>query len=456
MKVLLANPPSETEKATPLPLGLLYLAAYLNQEHEVKVIDMMVDNISREKLGEIILEFKPDFFGIRCLTYLSATVYSICEYVKETLPSCLVIVGGPHTQTNPDEIIKQPFINYAVIGEGEITFSEIVSGRAPQEVKGIIYKENKRLIATAPREQIKDLDTVPFPAYHLINIEKYVNNQYVHAFFRAEKRIAQIFTSRGCPFQCIYCHKIFGKMIRYRSPENIVAEIKLLYGKYNIKEIQILDDSFNIDMNRAKKIMDLIIESGMKIKFSFPNGIRADFVDEELLDKMKKAGVYSVCFGVESGDFEIQKFIKKNLNLEKVKKTIELTAKKGILTTGYFMLGFLDETEEQMLRTIEFAKNSKLHMATFFKVTPYPNTELYNKAIERGFIFSNCGEDYTYTFSKAGAPNLSKISSEALGKMIKRAYFNFFSPMRMVRLGLKAPNKKMLLVHFFRLIFWKN
>jgi len=456
MKVLLCNPPSETEKATPLPLGLMYLASYIEKEHEVKIVDMKADNVSRQKLQEIIAEFQPDFFGIRCLTYLSASVYLICEFVKSIQPACVIIAGGPHAQANPTEMIAKLFIDYVAIGEGEITLAEIISGKIPATIDGIMYKEHGEIKATRPREQIKNLDDLPFPAYHLINIENYVNNRYVHAFFKAEDRVAQIFTSRGCPFHCIYCHKIFGKVIRYRSPENIIAEIKLLYYKYGIKEIQILDDSFNINLPRAKKTMDLIINSGIKIKISFPNGIRADFVDEELADKMKKAGVYSVCFGIESGDKDIQKFINKNLNLDNVRAAVALTTKKGILTTGYFMLGFLDETKEQMMRTIEFARHLKLHMATFFKVTPYPNTELYKMAVNRGFTLSNKPEAYTYTFSQEEFPNLSKISSQELEKMIKKAYFHFFSPWRIIRLGLKAPNKKMLLVHFFRLVFWKN
>lgn len=456
MRVLLISPPSETEKATPLPLGLMYLAGYLEKQHEVKIVDMKVGNVSLENLKEILLAFKPDFVGIRCLTYQSAVVYSVCEYVKSIFPGCKVVVGGPHAGANPQEIISKPFIDYVTVGEGEVTFFEIVSGKNPAEINGLVYKENNKIRTTSPRELIKDLDTIPVPAYHLVDIEKYVSNSYVHAFFRAEKRVAQIFTSRGCPFHCIYCHKIFGKSIRYRSPEKVVEEMKLLYDKYQIREIQIEDDSFNIDMVRAKKIMDLIIQSGMKIKISFPNGIRADFLDEELADKMKQAGVYSVCFGVESGDKEIQKAINKNLDLERVKKAVELTTQKGILTMGYFMLGFLGETKEQMLKTIEFAKKSKLHMATFFKVTPYPNTELYRQALEKGFGPSAKPEDYTYTFSKNGALNLSAVNAKTLNKMIKKAYFDFFSPWRIIRLGLKAPNKKMLFVHFFRLVFWKN
>lgn len=456
-KVLLLEPPSKEQKATPIPLGLMYLGAYLEKfNHQVKIIDMKVEDISLDKLKKIILDFKPDFFGVRCLTYESPVAYSIANFVKSIIPSCKIIFGGPHAGASPYEIIKNDSIDFVVIGEGELTLSDIVSGKKPSKINGIVYKKGKKQITTKPREYIQNLDDIPLPAYHLIDMEKYFITQYTHAFFKAEKRTAQIFTSRGCPFQCIYCHKIFGKTIRYRSPENVLKEIQILYNKYNVKEIQIEDDSFNVNMNRAKKIMELIEQSGMKIKISFPNGIRADFLDEELAEKMKKAGVYSICFGIESGDLEIQKFINKNLNLDKVKKAIEMTTKKGILTTGYFMLGFLDETKEQMLRTITFAKNSKLHMATFFKVTPYPNTKLYDLAKARGFKMSNNPEDYTYTFSTMGNLSLSKLNTEELNKMIKKAYYEFFSPLRVIRLGIKAPNKKMLFIHFFRFVSWKN
>ncbi len=456
-KVLLIEPPSKEQKPTPLPLGLMYLASYLEKSnHQVKILDMKVEKITKVELKKILFSFKPDFVGIRCLTYESPTAYSIAKYIKSVIPSCRIVFGGPHAGASPQEIIANKNVDYVVIGEGEITISELVSGKKLEQINGILYKEKNKIKQTPPREYIKNLDEMPLPAYHLINIKDYFKSPYAHAFFKAEDRTSQIFTSRGCPFQCIYCHKIFGKSIRFRSPENVLKEILLLYNKYKVREIQIEDDSFNVNIERAKKMMDLIISSGIKIKISFPNGVRGDFIDEELADKMKKAGVYSICFGIESGDKDIQQFIQKNLDLKKVKKAIEIVTKKGILATGYFMIGFLDETPPQMMKTIEFAQKSRLHMATFFKVTPYPNTKLYDLAKERGFKLSNNPEDYTYTFSTMGNLSLSKVSTEELDKIIKKAYFKFFSPIRIIRLGIKAPNKKMLVVNFFRLLFWKN
>jgi len=457
MKVLLLNPQSDTQKATPFPLGLMYLASYLEKfNHEVKIIDLKSQKLTKQKLKEETLEFAPNFIGIRCLTFESASAYSLARFMKSLLPKTAVILGGPHASAKPLEILQQKPVDYVVIGEGEITLKEIVSKKRPSTIKGIGYKEKGKIKFTQPRDYIKNLDEIPFPAYSKIDMQEYFNNPYTHAFFKAEKKIGQIFTSRGCPFHCIYCHKLFGKTIRFRSAENVLKEIELLYHQYGIREFQIEDDSFNVNMNRAKSIMNLIIKSNMKIKISFPNGIRADFVDEELAQNMKKAGVYSVCFGIESGDLEIQKFIEKNLDLSRVKKAIELTTKNGIMTTGYFMIGFLGETREQVIRTIQFAKNSKLHMATFFKVIPYPNTKLYDLAKEQGFNMSNRPEDYTYTFSTMSNLNLSKVNSQELENLIKRAYREFFSPLRIMRLGLKAPNKHMLFVNFFRLLLWKN
>jgi len=457
MKALLINPPSKFEKSTPLPLGLLYIASYLEKNgHKVKIIDMKVEEIPLSKLKMEILDFGPDYIGIKCLTYEAKTVYSLSDFIKKIDKKYKIVLGGPHASANPREVINEKSVDYVVSGEGEITFEELLEGITPSKIKGLVYKAGKSIKENPPREFIQDLDKMPLPAYHLIEVKKYFNNPYAHAFFKARKNISQIFTSRGCPFQCIYCHKIFGKTIRYHSAERVLKEIHLLYNLYGVREFQIEDDSFNVDMNRAKKIMSLIKQSGMKIKISFPNGIRADFIDEDLVRKMRDAGVYSICFGVESGDKEIQKFIRKNLNLEKVNAAIKLSTKYGILTTGYFMMGFLDETKKQMMNTIQFAKNSKLHMATFFKVIPYPNTELYSLAKERGLTLSNNPGDYTYTFSTMKDIKMSKVDSQELDSLIKKAYFSFFSPLRMIRLGLKAPNKSMLFVHFFRLLFWKN
>ena len=179
------------------------------------------------------------------------------------------------------------------------------------------------------------MDSLPFPAWDLIKVEKYFDlprfgTTYVH------KQYMQVMTSRGCPFQCTYCHRVFGVGFRPRSPENVVEELKVLHKKFGIREIFFVDDCFNCKPSRAKKICELLLEKGLKFSITFPNGLRGDIMDDELLDKLKAAGTYRITYAMETASDRLQKFLKKNLNLEKVKKVIEDTDRRDILVNGLF------------------------------------------------------------------------------------------------------------------------
>lgn len=189
----------------------------------------------------------------------------------------------------------------------------------------------------------------------------------------------------------MYCHNILGKRFRARSPENVLSEIRFLYDQYGITDFQIIDDIFNFNLKRANSICDLIIKSGMKLTLSFPNGVRGDLMEGELIDKMAAAGTKFISYAIETASQRLQSLIRKNLNLEKVFNAIEYTGKRGIVTRGFFMLGFPTETEDEAIQTIEFSKASSLSGATFFTVVYFPGTELYKLAQSLGYFQ---GESY--------------------------------------------------------------
>jgi radical SAM superfamily enzyme YgiQ (UPF0313 family) len=230
-------------------------------------------------------------------------------------------------------------------------------------------------------------------------------------------------TSRGCPYRCAYCHNVLGKKFRVRSPENILEEIKYIHDKFGITDFQIIDDIFNLDMDRAKKICDLIINSGMDLTFAFPNAIRADRVDEELVEKMAQAGTKFTSIAIETASPRIQKLIRKNLNLEKAFKAIHLFARVGIVTRGFFMMGFPTETEEEVLDTIEYAKRSRLCGATFFTVVYYPGTDLYRLAQSYGY-FKEESFDVQRDYVQVGEGPY-EFSLERLTELKKKAIFEF-------------------------------
>ena len=453
-KVLLVRPKSRIP-ITNFPLGLMYLAAYLEKEgHSAEIIDLRFPGSPSTVVTQRALDTRPDIVGIGAMTTEDRGLRDVLRQISALPYKPTVAVGGPHVNAYSREIMGYNGVDCAVFHEGEQIISEIAQGRGLDEIRGTAYRRNGGYAVNPERDFIANLDTLPYPAYHLLNVERYFKNPFVHGFALARNRHAQIMSSRGCPYGCIFCHNIFGKRFRARSPENVFGEIKLIYERYRVREIHFEDDSFNLDRKRAEKIFDLIIQSGFDLKISFPNGLRADILDREMIQKMKRAGVYQVSVGIESADTEIQKKTGKGIDLDKVTSAVNELASHGILTDGFFMLGFLNESRSQMMRTIRFARNSPLHLATIHKVNPFPQTPLGRQAEEKGFSvqIDDVGED-GYRFGKV---NISALSQAELDKMQKMAYLCFYTKLsRLWKIFRLVPNKMTLFSHFLRLIFWR-
>jgi len=366
------------------PLGLMYLASFLREKEKdvkIKIIDTRVECQKEGKIKEKIIEFKPDIVGISAITVEAKKMHSIAKEVKEVSRNIPVIVGGPHPTSYPEEVMTDENIDYAVIREGEKTFLEIVrclsSGKKPSRIKGIYMRENGKLIFTGEPDFIENLDELPFPAWDLVHPENYFKE---FRFTPVGHKIPYIgvITSRACPYRCIYCHNMFGKIPRLRSPLNVADEIEEITKRIGVNEVEVFDDIFNINEERVVNIFEEIMRRNLKLRFSFPNGLRSDRLSRKTLEVMRKGGTYYISFAIETGSPRLQKFIKKNLDLDKAKKAIEDAVSLGIFSNGFFMLGFPTETEEEMKMTVDFALNSPLHTAMFFIVIPHKGTELFN------------------------------------------------------------------------------
>ncbi len=452
--VLLIRPKSRIP-ITNFPLGLMYLAASLEKAgHKAEILDLRFRNSSLQEIPRRIQEIRPDIVGIGAMTTEDRGLREALGCIDQLPHKPMVVVGGPHASVFPGQITEYRGVGCVVFHEGEQTFLEIAQGRPLREISGIAYRGDLGYTRNPDRDFIADLDSLSYPAYHLIDVERYFKNPFVHGFVLAKSRHAQLISSRGCPYRCIFCHNVFGKRFRARSPENVFGEMKLLYERYDVREVHFEDDSFNLDRRRAEEIFDLIIQSGYRLKISFPNGLRADILDKGLIGKMRAAGVYQVSVGIESADAEIQKASGKDIDLARVMNSVEEMARQKIITDGFFMLGFLNENKTQMMRTIRFARNSPLHLATIHKVNPFPQTLLGRQAEEKGFSIHlrDFGED-GYRFGKA---NISALSQKGLDKMQKKAYFLFYAkPGRLWKVFCLVPNKLTFFKHFFRLIFWR-
>ena len=320
-------------------------------------------------------------------------------------------------------------MDFAVRGEGEITIIELLDAINNNNdlslVKGIAYMENGEVIVTAQRDPIQDLDTIPFPAWDLIDLKGYSKVPNWNGVLFG-KYYAPIMTSRGCVFNCIYCHNLFGKKIRARSVENVLSEIEMLYNDYGIREIHIIDDFFNFDLKRVINICKGIINKKIKIKISFPNGVRVDRMNKETLIWLKKAGTYKINYAIETASPRLQKVIKKNLDLEKATEYINETSKLGIITFGLFMFGFPTETVEEMEKTTSFAVNSKLDTAKFFKTIPFKNTQLEKYASNKSSLHLLRLESVRGDIFYNEAINCGDVPTNVLNKIILDAHQKFY------------------------------
>jgi len=463
MKVLLLRPAAEKKSmARVLPLGLLAIGSVLKRAgHQVKILDLRISNSPDEELDAVMSSFDPQVVGIGVMTIECKYGFIDAAKVKKINPNVTVIFGGPHCSHEPQFILNDSNVDLMVSGEGDLTIVELIDtleeGKDVAGVPGIAYKKNGSYLRTAERPVIRDLDTID-QEYDLINLERYFNFQSSMDFFPVfrNKRFIPLVTSRGCPFKCTYCHDIFDKSIQYRSPEAVVNEIEYLIKVYGIREFHIVDDVFNVNMKRAKIVLDAIIERNLNIHISFPNGLRADFFDDELIDKMQRAGVYRMALGIESGSQRIQDMIKKDLDIKIIYDVVEKLTSARMSVHGFFMLGFPSETREEMKETIDFACDLGLTTANFSLVIPNPGTDLRQTFIEsRESNFEDFSE---YTFDAASS-NASEVEGDDLIKLKREANRRFYLSAQRLRHVLRAVEPKWIMRSMINTplaLLWRN
>jgi radical SAM superfamily enzyme YgiQ (UPF0313 family) len=429
------------------PLGLLYLSSYVRRQgYDPHVIDLKVEKIDDSELLKRVRQVRPEVIGIRAFTPDAPEMHRLARLLKRAFPAVPIVVGGPHPSTDPEEVLEDEAVDCAVVGEGEATFLDLLDALGAQrpldQVPGLALRgSDTKVQRTCTREPIRDLDAMPFPAWELVDIERY--GAFHGATPVGRRRYMSIFTSRACPYQCTYCHTIFGKEFRCRSAENIVAEIRELKARYGIRIIEVCDDIFNMKWQRSTEVCQAIASAGLDIRMSFPNGLRADIMRDELLQAMCDAGTYFISYAVESGSPRLQEFIKKRLHLERTREVIANTVNAGIYVNGFFMLGFPTETREEVQMTIDYACSTRLHSCTFSLLCPFRGTEIYDVAAREGMTSLN--EQPTYELYHTGHVNCSTLTSRELLDCRRKAYLRFyFGSGRIVRTLLSHPDKRSL------------
>lgn len=453
MRVLLINPrvPFEADPSAPIlpPLGLMYLVAATRERRPGKDSFQLVDEgLNRPQSSEIehyedvIRSFEPDLIGFSVLTAEAGRLAELVKGLKSRFPEIKMVAGGPHATAYGRILFEQAPLDYVVRGEGEVVFVSLLDALERGEndtgvqVPGVVQRlADGSIRETEAACQLEDLDELPIPAWDLVDFAGYATQKRFTSTGR--ERYATLFTSRGCPYRCTYCHHIFGKGFRGMSAERVVSEIEHLQREYGVEEFFIIDDIFNFDRRRVSEICALIRERQLEVEISFPNGLRVDRLNRDLIADLASVGTYHVAVAVESATPRLQALVKKMNHLGLLKKNLHFLVQHRVFTTGFFMIGFPTETRWEILRTILYACRSKLHAALFFIVVPFAGTEMAETFVGEdgsGAEASATG-DYLYTSS-----DLSKISSIELNFLQRLAFVLFYSnPMRIWRIVRDYP-----------------
>ncbi len=454
MKVLLVKPNNLADHIQP-SLGLGYLATQIRNDHDVMIHDCIKENTSAEAIVDVVASYNPDLIGIQCYTFDTPKVYQMLKNIKNAFPDKLTITGGAHISSIPTESFAhfQPYLDFAFNGEGETSFPVLLKAIEKGEksfsgIQGVIWKDTSGEAHVNPPMLVQDLDSLGFPAWDLMPPETYPESQ--HGAFYEKFPIAPIITTRGCPYLCTFCSapNLSGRRLRHHSVEYIQKHITMLYER-GVREFHIVDDNFTFDMDYCKSVLRGIIDLKLDISLATPNGIRMDYLDDEMLELMREAGQYLITVAVESGTDRILKKMKKGTTVEKMRKNITLIKKHNFPVAGFFILGYPTETREEMEQTIRFSKELGLIRANFFTYLPLPGTASYNELVSSGEIKKVDWNNFLFMTAPYTPVGMKR---EELLALKRRAFLSFhFNPKVLLAnlLSIKSLNHLRFLLRRF-------
>ncbi len=440
------------------PMGIMYLASVLEAEgYTLSILDCQTEGLDREaplqkgyvdvgipmeEVGERILQFRPDLVGISCnFSVMVGSMFETAKLVKKLLPSAIVVAGGNHPTSMAEEVMENPDIDFVLKGEAEESFPALLkamegecggcedcdcgkgSGKGGdrdekkdedkaeplsyEAVPGLVWRDGDVVVSNAQGAFIKDLDSLPFPAWHLFPYEKYSSNYKPNKVTWGEPQaMPTVLTTRGCAGTCVFCsvHRTMGRKFRARSLDEVFREIRFLVSKYRIKKLMIIDDNFTHDRARAKEFCDEFKRQGFKIEIHFMV-LALWCMDEELIDKLMEIGCVSMGFAIESGVQEVlTKVVKKPLKLTRAMEVLRYAKKKGVHLTGTFVIGLPGETKKDIRRSLYMANYSGLFESReVYIATPLPGTELFGRCESEGLF----AEGFSYDRLEVVKPNIT-------------------------------------------------
>jgi radical SAM superfamily enzyme YgiQ (UPF0313 family) len=436
LKITLINPPyppSVHSHPPFIPLGLAYLGAVAEKAgHQITIIDCQAEKLTYEAFSARIAQTSSDVIGVTATTLLYKSAMKLITIAKQTQPQATTMLGGSHgTFWDENALNEYPSLDIVVRREGEQTFIELLEKLQTKasltSVLGITYRNGDKITRNADRPFIEDLDSIPFPAHHLMPLE---------SLKRDGKILFPLISSRGCVFWCDFCStvRMFGRGYRMRSPKNVVDEMQLIHDKYGVKQVTFYDDAFTVDRNRVLKICEEL--HSRKLDMMWDCGTRVDMVDCELMKTMRSAGCFAVWLGVESGSEAILGAMNKRIKLDQTRVAYKTAHEVGLMTIANVVLGFPGETEKTARETIRFVKELNPDDVGFYVATPYPGTPMYEEVKKNDWLRVTDFDRYDTAGPTFETPSLSM---ETLAKLRYKAYQDFYLRpsyvLRMMRKG---------------------
>lgn len=445
LKVLLVNPPQTRLKTskfyttraltTYFPLGLIQLAAAVRTVCNVRIFDCLLSNrqtvkgntvtygASPKEIKAEIEQFNPEIVGVSVpFTTQYCNALLVAMIAKTVNPKVTTVFGGPDPTVRFKAILESFYCDYCVVGEGEETFREFIK-QFPhiENVKGLAYKRDGK-IYFAPRSFLDDLDVLPFPALDLVDAKQYLKDTRPFRHESFCKNSITVMTSRGCPFNCVFCsvHLHMGRKYRVHSPDYVLRLLRWYRDKYGIRFFHFIDDNLSLNQQRFEAILDRIIEEGLDIEWDTPNGVRADSLSYGLLKKMKDSGCVRVSLALESGVQRVlDEVIGKKASLKRMLKVVRHCKELGLPASGFYVIGFPEETVGEMKETVRLAiklyRRYDLVPGLNFAMPLY-GTELYEKCVRNNYIEENfdCGLAQLHGKPMISTPNFSPTDVQAI------------------------------------------
>lgn len=458
MNILLLMPPTDLNKSygklkdfsNPQPsIGVAYIASVLRRGgHRVRIVDAYAGSMSLHEILDAVRDFNTDILGISVLTTSVEVSCEISKNARSAFPGIKIVMGNLHASMFADELLSSSRADYVVHREGEITMLELAEAlqgkRRKDSVNGISYVENGNIVHTPSRPFIEDLDSLPFPAWDLLDMTKYSTDP--RTAVKPGRIEMQMLATRGCPNQCTFCssrtEKNQGSKYRARSAGSIADEMEYLYKTYGTEVLSFMDLAFPLVRSHAVEFCKEVIKRGINKKVKWFSECRVKPLDEELLVLMKKAGCVRVCFGIESGNDNMLKALKKNFTKEDVRRAVRMAKNARLDVDGMFMIGLPGETEDMIKETIDFSIDAGVRYAIFNIFVPYPGCELWNILTRENKIHFKSWSDFTsYPTYSGGKPvyvpdgltheKMMELQKYAMKKFYFRPRFIFEELMRM-------------------------